>query len=181
MRADAQRNVKEIRRAAIEAFREKGLTMPLAEVANHAGVSKGTIYHRFGGRSGLIDEVVDELVAPRIEEIISAASSGTAWERLELFLVNTWMLQFDDPVARDVLSRRVPESKRLNALCDRARTFSNTLLSAAQAEQSVSLDVTPEDLYYFVWANSAVLSNAPRQDRTEYIRRTRFWLNGIRP
>ncbi|WP_332879900.1 helix-turn-helix domain-containing protein, partial [Kineosporia rhizophila] len=49
-RADARRNVEGIRRAALDVFRSGGLTIPLEEVAKAAGVSKGTIYHRFGSR-----------------------------------------------------------------------------------------------------------------------------------
>src|SRR5690606_32781513 len=73
LRADARRNVEGIRTAALDVFRERGLNSPLEEVARAAGVSKGTIYHRFGGRQGLIEAVVEELVAERIRGIGTAA------------------------------------------------------------------------------------------------------------
>ena len=75
LRADAQRNVEGIRLAALDVFRVHGLNSPLDEVARAAGVSKGTIYHRFGGRQGLIDAVVEDLVAERIRGIITAVSA----------------------------------------------------------------------------------------------------------
>ena len=63
LRSDARRNVDRIRAAAVGVFRERGLSAPLEDVAEAAGVSKATIFNRFGGRIGLIDAVVGELVA----------------------------------------------------------------------------------------------------------------------
>lgn len=63
LRADARRNSEQIRAAAIGAFRGQGLTVPMEEVAKAAGVSKATIFNRFGGRIGLIEAVIEEVVA----------------------------------------------------------------------------------------------------------------------
>lgn len=56
--------------AAKAKVKARPATIPLEEVAKAAGVSKGTIYHRFGSRRGLIDAVVDELVAERMQAIV---------------------------------------------------------------------------------------------------------------
>src|SRR3954447_13315119 len=104
LRADARRNVERIRRAALDVFRTGGLTTPLDEVARAAGVSKGTIYHRFGSRRGLIDAIVDDLVAERITEIVEAVEAlDGPLVRFEQYLLRTWLLQFDEPAANDVL------------------------------------------------------------------------------
>src|SRR4051812_49488358 len=73
LRADAARNVAQIRAAAIAAFRGRGLSTPLEEIALAAGVSKATIYNRFGGRDGLIDAVIGELVAAEMHTIMGRA------------------------------------------------------------------------------------------------------------
>src|SRR5919204_1775443 len=73
LRADAARNVAQIRSAAIAAFHGRGLSTPLEEIAAAAGVSKATIYNRFGGRQGLIDAVIGELVATEMYAIMEAA------------------------------------------------------------------------------------------------------------
>ncbi|HEY1488191.1 MAG TPA: helix-turn-helix domain-containing protein, partial [Micromonosporaceae bacterium] len=79
LRADAARNVAQIRAAAIDAFRGRGLDTPLEEIAAAAGVSKATIYNRFGGRDGLIDAVIGDLVAT------------------ELYAIMEWALGIEDP------------------------------------------------------------------------------------
>ena len=50
LRADARRNLDKLRAAAAEAFSERGLDMPLEEIAARAGVSIGTLYNRLGPR-----------------------------------------------------------------------------------------------------------------------------------
>ena len=69
--ADARRDVEGIRWAALEVFRDSGLGTPLDDVARAAGISKGTIYHRFGSRQGLVDAIVEELVAERFKGIVT--------------------------------------------------------------------------------------------------------------
>ncbi|MFN3229348.1 MAG: TetR/AcrR family transcriptional regulator [Asticcacaulis sp.] len=57
-----------ILRAANDTFCEQGFNVSLAEVARRAGVSKQTLYNRFGSKEGLLEEVV----AARRLEIASA-------------------------------------------------------------------------------------------------------------
>lgn len=83
LRADAARNVAQIRAAAIAAFHGRGLGTPLEEIAAAAGVSKATIYNRFGGRQGLIDAVIEELVGAEMRTIMERARQpGDPWNGL---------------------------------------------------------------------------------------------------
>lgn len=54
LRADAQRNRDQILTAAEAVFREKGIGVPLDEVAKRAGVGIGTLYRRFPTREELL-------------------------------------------------------------------------------------------------------------------------------
>jgi AcrR family transcriptional regulator len=180
-RADARRNVEGIRRAALDVFRSGGLTMPLDEVARAAGVSKGTIYHRFGSRRGLIDAVVDELVAERIQGIIAAAGElDDPLARFEEYLLGIWLLQFDEPAVNDVLIRALPESEPLIHLCERAQRFAQGVLEDAQQAGVVRSDLTPEDLYHLILERGAVVQACGQQSREDYRRRLRFLLDGLR-
>ncbi|MBU2664564.1 TetR/AcrR family transcriptional regulator; helix-turn-helix transcriptional regulator [Actinoplanes bogorensis] len=181
MRADARRNVEGIRRAALDVFRAGGLATPLDEVARAAGVSKGTIYHRFGSRCGLIDAVVDELVAARLGAIIDAVDELEGpLERFEQYLLRTWLLQFDEPAANDVLMRTLPDSEPLTRLFDRACHFGSRLLADAQAAGVVRADITPDDLAYLILERGVIVRACDQQPRDDYHRRLDFILRGLR-
>ena len=181
MRADAQRSVDGIRSAAIDVFRERGLTIPLEDVAKAAGRAKGTIYHRFGGRSGLIDAVIDELVAERVNGIMDAVTASDAGpcERLQQYLRSIWMLQFDEPAANDVLLRAVPDSQVLIDLCDRARDFARSLLNEAQDRSGIRADLTEEDLFALIWERG-IIARSTTATRPEYERRLELVFAGLR-
>jgi AcrR family transcriptional regulator len=72
-RADARRNRLRILRAAAELIGEKGLDQVKTEdIAERAGVAKGTVFHRFGNRAGLAVALLDE----RERELQNALLSG---------------------------------------------------------------------------------------------------------
>jgi AcrR family transcriptional regulator len=60
-RADAARNRERVLRAARELFAKRGVdAVTMDEIARRAGVAKGTVFHRFGDRSGLALALLDE-------------------------------------------------------------------------------------------------------------------------
>jgi len=181
LRSDARRNAEQIRQAALDVFRAGGLGSPLDEVARKAGVSKGTIYHRFGGRQGLIDAVVEDLVAERIDGILATvARVDDPGDAFEAYLHLLWMLQYDEPAANDVLLRTHPGSPQLAALCERANAFGERLLVAAQASGAVRADLTPEDMSHLIRERGVVARAYATQPRPAYERRLSYALHGLR-
>lgn len=181
LRADARRNVEGIRQAALDVFRAGGLSSPLEEVARAAGVSKGTIYHRFGGRQGLIDAVVEDLVAERITGIIASVDAiADPVERFEEYLRRIWLLQYDEPAANDVLLRTLPGSEPANALCAHASEVAQRLLDDAQATGNIKGDLTPDDLYLLIWERGIIARACDQQPREGYRRRCEYTLAGLR-
>jgi AcrR family transcriptional regulator len=60
-RADARRNRLRILEAAAELIGEQGFDrVTIDEIADRAGVAKGTVFHRFGNRAGLAVGLLDE-------------------------------------------------------------------------------------------------------------------------
>jgi AcrR family transcriptional regulator len=60
-RADAARNRARVLAAARRLFAERGLhSVSMSDVAEAAGVAKGTVFHRFGDRAGLAVALLDE-------------------------------------------------------------------------------------------------------------------------
>jgi AcrR family transcriptional regulator len=60
-RADAARNREKVLAAARRLFDEHGVgNVTIDQIARDAGVGKGTVFHRFGDRAGLVMALVDD-------------------------------------------------------------------------------------------------------------------------
>ncbi|WNE94088.1 helix-turn-helix domain containing protein [Streptomyces luomodiensis] len=181
MRADAQRNAEKLRAAAAELFKERGLKVPLKEIARRAGVSHGTLYNLFGTREALIDEVVTDLAADRLGEAAKhALSLEDAWEGFAYYVEKVCELQATDPAVADVVSGRYPRAERLMTLCDRAREAGSQVIERAQQAGSLRPDFTSEDLL-LIFATNAPLARAAADAAPDAWRRgLAFVLDGLR-
>lgn len=157
MRADARRNMERICAAASAAFDEHGLDAPLEQIARDAGVSVGTIYHRFGSREGLIDAVVADVAAEKLDTAIEAVSGTTPWERFSSYVLALGAAQAADPTFNEVVARRHSKSPALREVTSRAATHAGTLMQAAQADGSLRDDITPTDIDRLIWLNAQAI------------------------
>lgn len=90
-RADAARNRARLLEAAAGLVAERGAEhVTMHAVAEEAGVGKGTLFRRFGDRTGLLLALVDEVEADFHEAYTSGPplrnEPGVTTERLQ----NTW-------------------------------------------------------------------------------------------
>jgi AcrR family transcriptional regulator len=181
LRADARRNAEQIRRAAIGAFQGRGLAVPLEEVAKAAGVSKATIFNRFGGRVGLIEAVIKEVVADEFEAVIDRTRAlDGAGERIAYYLTAIRDLQYRQPTANDVLLQEYPHSQQLMDICRAAGAINDELVAAGHAAATLRPEFTAEDLHGLLVDNALALKHGARPPRDAYDRRTAYLLNGIR-
>jgi AcrR family transcriptional regulator len=182
LRADAARNAAQIRAAAIAAFHGRGLGTPLEEIAAAAGVSKATIYNRFGGRQGLIDAVIEELAGAGMHAILDRARQpGDPWERLATYITDLRDLQYREPAAVDVHLMTYPGSAQVAAQWNAGRATGIALVEQAHQAGVLRADFTPDDLYQALVANALALRHQPKPVREDYDRRGRFLLDSLRP
>jgi AcrR family transcriptional regulator len=182
LRADAARNVAQIRAAAIAAFHGRGLGTPLEEIAAAAGVSKATIYNRFGGRQGLIDAVIEELVGAEMRTILDRARQpGDPWERLASYITDVRDLQYREPAAVDVHLMTYPGSAQVTAQWNAGRATGIALVRRARQAGVLRADFTADDLYQALVANGLALRHRPKPRRGDYDRRGRFFLDSLHP
>ena len=182
LRADAARNVAQIRAAAIAAFRGRGLDTPLGEIAAAAGVSKATIYNRFGGRAGLIDAVIGKLVAAEMYAIMDKALQvADPWQAVATYVTDRRDLQYREPAFTDALLMTYPESGQLAAIASAAIDMTISLVQRGRDAGVIRQDFTAGDLYYADVGNGLALRKLPRPARQDYDRRTRFFLDSLRP
>lgn len=181
MRADARRNAEKLRAAATELFRERGLQVSLKEIARRAGVSHGTLYNLFGTREALIDEVVVDMAAARLDEIATRAlACDDAWDGFVRYIENVCELQAADPAISDVVGGRYPGAVRLMDLCRLSRATAVRIIERAQRSGDLRPDFTVDDLL-FVFGISARLTGAGEDVAPDVWRRgLAFMLDGLR-
>lgn len=83
----------ELTAAALSLFVEKGFAATrLEDIAERAGVSKGTLYLYFDGKEALFKAVIQEGILPVVSETeaIAAHHAGTTFELLEKILEKWW-------------------------------------------------------------------------------------------
>lgn len=180
LRADARRNVDRVRAAAGEVFRAHGLSVPLEEVAAAAHVSKATIFNRFGGRVGLIDAVIEDVVAAELRSIVEDTRSITGvQERICYYVGAIRELQYRLPAVNDVLLQEFPESEPLMDLCQVAGDIHDDLVREGHAAGVLARGFTPGDFHALTLDNALALKHGERPSQADYDRRTAFVLGGI--
>ncbi|GAA4621546.1 helix-turn-helix domain-containing protein [Actinoallomurus vinaceus] len=181
MRADAQRNAEKLRAAAAELFQERGLDVPLKEIARRAGVSHGTLYNLFGTREALIDAVVTDLAADRLDGVAEQALAfEDAWEGFAYYIEKVCELQAVDPAVADVVSGRYPGAERLMAVCGRAKDAATRIIERARHAGALRPDFTDEDLLFTFGANAMLARAAADAAPHAWRRSVAFLLDGLR-
>ncbi|MFI5865288.1 TetR/AcrR family transcriptional regulator [Streptomyces sp. NPDC051546] len=181
MRADAQRNAEKLRTAAAELFQERGLTVPLKEIARRAGVSHGTLYNLFGTREALIDEVVANLAADHLDETAAhALSLEDGWEGFAYYVTRVCELQATGPAVADVISGRYPASVCLMLICTRVQDAATQIIRRAQLAGALRPDFTVEDLLLFFGTNTLLARAATDTAPDTWRRQVHFLLDGLR-
>lgn len=80
LRADAARNRARVLEVAYELFAEKGIAVPIDEIARRAGVGPGTVYRHFPTKESLFEAVIEDRVRSVVDNgrALLAADPGTA-------------------------------------------------------------------------------------------------------
>src|SRR6202020_3629255 len=76
LRADAERNRRRLLDAATAIFCERGLDVGVGEIAERAGVGRGTLFRNFPSKEHLIAAIVVERMNESIERAHAALDAG---------------------------------------------------------------------------------------------------------
>ena len=178
MRADAQRKMGSLLKAAAEVFQESGVDAPVREIAERAGVGLGTVYRHFPQRSDLIKAVFSsrlDACADAAPELASQYEPGEALAR--------WMQRYVDFVATKrglatALHSGDPAYSSLPGLFNtRLLPALKSLLDAAVAAGAVRSDIDAIELVHAV-ANLCRVS--PEKEPASARRMVGLLVDGLR-
>ncbi|UMG91184.1 TetR/AcrR family transcriptional regulator [Nocardioides sp. TF02-7] len=169
LRADARRNRERVVLAALEIFAEDGRIDSMEQVAERAGVAKGTVYRSFPNRAALVTAVAAHQFA-EIQEIADTALAGegeptAAFVRLvhEIFQYNGANGLFVEALRHDDLTEEV------RTIQHRMRLSIALAMDRCRPEGSISPDITPDDLFV-VMAGVSLQLNKDRGTPDEWRR-----------
>ncbi|MDY0813751.1 helix-turn-helix domain-containing protein [Kitasatospora purpeofusca] len=179
-RSDARRNRARVLAAAGEAFAERGLDVPLGEIARRAGVGAGTVYRHFPTKQALVEAVF----AQQLGELVASGERRTArsapTEAFFGFLLEMVDTTRSRATACDALAADVSWPRPvLTATVARLHQLLETLLRAAQRDGGVRPEIGPDDVVALTVGCAAMLR--VRHDRAAGLRLARLTLDGLRP
>jgi AcrR family transcriptional regulator len=127
-RADAARATRSaLIDAAISRFAADGLGVSFDAVAADVGVTKGALYHHFGSKEGLVEEVYKEAIRRHADRVVAASASGDGRARLlALVDASTRLYSSRTPFYRLLTTLHLAAAMERPALADIARRMQRT-------------------------------------------------------
>jgi AcrR family transcriptional regulator len=157
LRADAQLNRDRILAAAAELFAERGLSVPLEEIAGRAGVGVATLYRRFPTRADLATAAFERTMSRYTEAVDRALAGPRAWDGFRAMVFELCELQAGDAGLRDLLTTEFPASSAIEARTNETVGKVKVLIARAQNEGPMRPDVVVADIVVLLLANAGVL------------------------
>ncbi|WP_099469325.1 TetR/AcrR family transcriptional regulator [Konateibacter massiliensis] len=148
LRADAKENRNQILQAAYKIFAEKGLSVPISEIAREAEVGIGTIYRHFETKEALFDAVNINYKQKLTEEAKSLINHTDPGKAFFDFLFRVMEVSLTNKAVRDAFrigTFRVREASS-GVLLD-FQSACTELLTRAQQAKAVRDDIDIMDLF----------------------------------
>jgi AcrR family transcriptional regulator len=146
LRADAEANRQRILAAAAAVFSERGLAVPMEEIAAAAGVGVGTLYRRFPDRHHLIEALFEERLSTIVALAEQALLVPDGWDGLVWFLDRALSLQIADRGLAEILRGQGDPGGRVEAVRDHIAPVADRLVMRARESGRLRPDFDPADL-----------------------------------
>ena len=150
LRADAERNRRRLLEAAAEMFGERGLDVGVAEIAQQAGVGRGTLFRNFPTKEHLIAAIVSERINESVIRGRAALETDDPGEALFALIDQSVSRSQIDRALFDALSDDWMANE--NIRCGHVELLGvlEALLRRAQDEGTVRADVSAVDVVMMV-------------------------------
>lgn len=156
-RSDALRNRDRLLATAADLFAERGLEVPLDEIARSAGVSIGTLYNHFPTRDALYSAVIPARLGALDRIVADALDTEDPWDGFVAYLEGLFDLMARDRSLNDAIARRRPAGDEVAEACARSLDGVLELIARAKACGGLRADFAPMDLAMLAAAVSQVI------------------------
>lgn len=179
LRRDAVLNRERVLAAAVTAVLRQGRKVPMATIADEAGVGVGTLYRRYPTREALLTALTErsfEMVRVLAEE--AAERPGAAMAALDWFLEGT--IAHRDQLVLPLHGGPSTLSATAKAFQAEVHSAVTRLLHRGRIDGTLRGDLTPRDVVIFGAMLAQPLSNTPGWEDTARRQKSLF-LAGLEP
>ncbi|MEV7141640.1 TetR/AcrR family transcriptional regulator [Streptomyces tauricus] len=145
-RADMVRNRRLLLTAATEAFAECGVDVSMSEIAQRAGVAKGTVFRHFASKDDLLAAIMLQLLSGLTDtaaDLLEAEDAGTA---LRQFMTAGVEALAADQAFCEVIGRPSLQHAEVRDAIGRLGDIVEDLTARAKEQGAVRDDVTGTDI-----------------------------------
>jgi AcrR family transcriptional regulator len=179
LRKDAKRNRERLIEAARAVFAERGLDVPLDDVARRAGVSIGTLYNRFPTRADLVAAVFADRSETVIEIAEHALVMDDAWAGFVHFVEQVCRMQAADRGYNDLSARSIPQAAPTPDHL-RGHELMTEIVERAKRCGALRPDFVLADMAFVTWAITRTIEATADVDPQAWRRHLGFVLDGLR-
>ncbi|RZQ59631.1 TetR/AcrR family transcriptional regulator [Amycolatopsis suaedae] len=180
LRADAQQNRDRIVEVARTLFAERGLDVPMAAIARHAGVGVATLYRRFPTKDSLVTEVFADQFAACVSVVDEALADPDPWRGFRTFLETVCAMQAADRGFSAAVCAALPDLVNVEHERDRALRGFTELTKRAKESGRLRADFVPEDLTLLLMANGGIIAATAEQASAASRRLVAYLLDALR-
>jgi AcrR family transcriptional regulator len=180
LRADAERNRRQLVETARTVLAERGLEAPLDEIARRAGVGNATLYRRFPSRQDLIAAVFVETLHQVVEASERALADPDPWNGFAEHLVFLAELQAGSRALADLLTTSISGKGELATLRDVAFGNLNQLIDKAQEAGALRADFGHGDVVLILMAGAGLVQRTADAAPIAWRRHLSYVLDGLR-
>ncbi|WP_205696818.1 TetR/AcrR family transcriptional regulator [Conexibacter sp. SYSU D00693] len=183
LRADAARNRQAVLAAARTLVAKRGLEVGVDEIAQAAGVGKGTLYRRFPTKDALLEALLEDRAAVLHERLAKAVATapGDPASRLDAAAHAVAATVAEDRGFYDAIRERLSALPAAATVHQRLVDACAPLLAAAQEAGTVRDDVDAEDLVVLLVNASRVPAARRRTTPRLWERHLVLALDALRP
>jgi AcrR family transcriptional regulator len=160
LRADALHNRNRIVEVARALFATRGIDVPMAAIARHAGVGVATLYRRFPTKESLITEVFADEFEACASVVDDALTDPDPWRGFSTFLEKVCARQAADRGFSTAFIAAFPDAVDIERQRDRIMRGFAELTRRAKESGQLRADFAPDDLALLLMANGGVTAEA---------------------
>ncbi|WP_331737708.1 helix-turn-helix domain-containing protein [Streptomyces sp. NBC_00019] len=150
LRSDAVRSRKLLREAAASAFAEQGTNVSIAQIAERAGIAKGTVFRHYATKEDLVAAIICENIDTLVDIGERLRLSADAGQALRDFMTAILEVQASDRAFCEVATGIAHDQPAIRAGTERLQAIADALTDRARLQGAVRPDITGQDVMLLV-------------------------------